>query len=168
VHADLVLAPRPNDYHPDHRYTSLLVQDAAYLVVVPNLVPDAPALRRNPVFMYFQDRFQDPQPFRPDVVVAIDDVIERKIEMIDAHVSQMYEWLPWVDGVLDEVPADPAARRLWLMNTRTPRPTLVVREALRQRYGIARGDAVRHAEAFQICEYGTLPDAARLRELFPF
>ena len=25
--ADVVLAPRPNDYHPDHRYTSQLVQD---------------------------------------------------------------------------------------------------------------------------------------------
>jgi len=32
--ADLVLAPRPNDYHPDHRYTGILVQDAAYMVVL--------------------------------------------------------------------------------------------------------------------------------------
>src|SRR6185369_8665658 len=24
--ADIVLAPRPNDYHPDHRYTGVLVQ----------------------------------------------------------------------------------------------------------------------------------------------
>ena len=43
--ADLVLAPRPNDYHPDHRYTGVLVQDAAYMVVVPNVAPDTPALR---------------------------------------------------------------------------------------------------------------------------
>src|SRR5919202_1488448 len=25
--AALVLAPRPNDYHPDHRYTGILIQD---------------------------------------------------------------------------------------------------------------------------------------------
>src|SRR3974377_1572729 len=47
--ADMVGAPRPNDYHPDHRYTGVLVQDAAYVVVVPNIVPDVPALRRNPI-----------------------------------------------------------------------------------------------------------------------
>src|SRR5947209_15358572 len=33
--ADLVIAPRPNDYHPDHRYTGILVQDAAFMVIVP-------------------------------------------------------------------------------------------------------------------------------------
>ena len=63
--ADLVLAPRPNDYHPDHRYTGVLVQDAAYMVVVTNITPDTPALRKNPVFMYFQDNFQRPNAFRP-------------------------------------------------------------------------------------------------------
>jgi len=36
--ADIVIVHRPNDYHPDHRYTSTLVQDAAYMVIVPNIV----------------------------------------------------------------------------------------------------------------------------------
>ena len=92
--ADIVLAPRPNDYHPDHRYTGVLIQDAAYMVVVPNIAPDTPPLRKNPVFLYFQDGFQRPNPFRPDVAVAIDDVLDRKIRALDAHTSQMYEWLP--------------------------------------------------------------------------
>ena len=96
--ADIVLGPRPNDYHPDHRYTGVLVQDAAYMVVVPNVCPDTPPLRKNPAFLYFSDRFQRPQPFRPDIVVSIDDVVEKKLHMLDAHVSQYYEWLPWVDG----------------------------------------------------------------------
>jgi LmbE family N-acetylglucosaminyl deacetylase len=104
--ADLVLAPRPNDYHPDHRYTGILVQDAAYMVTVPNIAPATPALRKNPVFMYFQDGFQKPAAFSPDVAVAIDEVFDKKIEMLDAHVSQMYEWLPWHAGTLDRVPAD--------------------------------------------------------------
>jgi LmbE family N-acetylglucosaminyl deacetylase len=166
--ADLVLAPRPNDYHPDHRYTGILVQDAAYMVVVPNIAPDTPALRKNPVFMYFEDGFQKPQPFRPDVSVSIDDVLEKKIDMLDAHVSQVYEWLPWVAGALDKVPNDPVARRRWLGETRAAPPTAAVRATLVKWYGAEHGAAVRHAEAFEICEYGTRPDEAMIRKLFPF
>src|SRR5438132_8576543 len=166
--ADLVLAPRPNDYHPDHRYTGILVQDAAYMVVVPNVAPDTPALRKNPVFMYFEDGFQKPQPFAPGVAVTIDDVIEKKIDMLDAHVSQMYEWLPWVDGKLDAVPKDPAARRRWLRETRAVQPTPAVRAVLARWYGPEKGGAVRYAEAFEICEYGARPDQALIRKLFPF
>jgi LmbE family N-acetylglucosaminyl deacetylase len=166
--ADLVLAPRPNDYHPDHRYTGILVQDAAYMVVVPNIVPDTPALRRNPVFMYFEDGFQRPQPFRPDVAVSIDEVIDKKIDMLDAHVSQVYEWLPWVGGQLDSVPTDPAARKKWLRATRSPAPSPAVRESLVKWYGPQAGNAVKVAEAFEVCEYGTRPDEPMLRRLFPF
>ncbi len=166
--ADLVLSPRLNDYHPDHRYTGVLVQDAAYMVVVPNIAPDTPALRKNPVFMYFQDGFQKPNPFTPDVAVSIDDVIEKKIDMIDAHVSQMYEWLPWVAGRLESVPKDPAERRKWLRNTRSGQPNPAVRAALVKWYGATAGNAVRHAEAFEICEYGARPDETLIRKLFPF
>jgi LmbE family N-acetylglucosaminyl deacetylase len=166
--ADLVLAPRPNDYHPDHRYTGVLVQDAAYMVVVPNIAPDTPALRKNPVFMYFQDGFQRPNPFNPDVAVAIDDVIEKKMDMLDAHASQMYEWLPWVAGNLEAVPKGAAERRKWLRETRAGQPNSAVRTVLSKWYGPEKGKAVRHAEAFEICEYGTRPDEALIRKLFPF
>jgi LmbE family N-acetylglucosaminyl deacetylase len=165
--ADLVLAPRPNDYHPDHRYTGVLVQDAAYMVVVPNVAPDTPALQKNPVFMYFEDGFQKPAPFRPDVAVSIDEVIEKKIDMLDAHVSQMYEWLPFVAGTLDRVPKDPAARRKWLADDRTRQPTPAVRATLVKWYGPEKGNAIRNAEAFEICEYGTRPNEALIRKLFP-
>ena len=166
--ADLVLAPRPNDYHPDHRYTGVLVQDAAYMVVVPNVTPDTPALRKNPVFMYFQDNFQRPNTFRPDVAVALDDVIDKKIDMLDAHVSQFYEWLPWVDGALEKVPKGAADRKRWLKETRGGEVSPAVREALTKWYGAERAKAVRYAEAFEICEYGTRPDDAMIRKLFPF
>jgi len=166
--ADLVIAPRPNDYHPDHRNTGLVVQDTAYMVVVPNVAPDTPPLRKNPVYMYAQDHFQRPNPFRPDVAVDIDSVIDRKIQAIDAHVSQFYEWLPWVDGKLDGVPKDPAARLAWLQQWRSFRPLNDdVKAALRKWYG-PKGDAVKNAEAFEICEYGSRPTDADLRRLFPF
>ena len=166
--ADIVLAPRPNDYHPDHRYTGVLIQDAAYMVVVPNIAPDTPPLKKNPVFLYFQDGFQRPNLFRPDVAVAIDDVVDRKIRALDAHTSQVYEWLPWVSGVLTSVPADPAARVTWLKGQYSGRaPSEAVREALRKRYG-AKADAVANAEAFELCEYGRRPTPEELSQLFPF
>ncbi len=167
-HADLVLGPRPNDYHPDHRYTGVLVQDAAYMVTVPNICPDTPALRKNPVFMYFQDGFQKPNPFTPDVAVSIDDVIDKKISMFDAHVSQMYEWLPWHDGQLDKVPKDPQARIEWLKNQRGNEPNAAVRKALVKWYGEEAAAKIRYAEAFEICEYGARPSQSELRRLFPF
>jgi LmbE family N-acetylglucosaminyl deacetylase len=166
--ADLVLAPRPNDYHPDHRYTGVLVQDAAFMVTVPNVASDTPALRKNPVFMYFEDGFQKPAPFSPDVAVSIDDTFEKKIAMLDAHVSQVYEWLPWLAGKLDDVPKDAATRRQWLTKERTARITPAARATLAKYYGAEAGAKVQHAEAFEICEYGRAPDDAEIRRLFPF
>ena len=165
--ADVVLAPRPNDYHPDHRYTGMLVEDSAYLVLVPALVRDTPPLRKNPVFLYFEDGFQKPAPFRPDVVVAIDDVWDTKVSCLDAHVSQFYEWLPWLDGRLDQVPAGAAARRQWLSETRAGRIGPAVRDALERRYGAEHGARVQHAEAFELCEYGRRPSLEELQRMFP-
>lgn len=168
--ADLVFAPRPHDYHPDHRYTGILVQDAAFLVIVPNVCPDTPPLRSNPVFFYFQDDFQSPASFRPDVAVDIDETWPRKVDAIDAHVSQFYEWLPWLDGALETVPRDTAARRKWLEAHWEPRstPNDAVRQALVKWYGPERGARIRHAEAFELCEYGSRPKSDELPRLFPF
>jgi LmbE family N-acetylglucosaminyl deacetylase len=165
--ADVVLAPRPNDYHPDHRYTGVLVQDAAYMVVVPAVTPDVPPLRKNPVFLYYEDGFQRPNPFRPDIAVKIDEVIDQKIDGLDAHVSQFYEWLPWVDGKLEQVPKDAAERKVWLKRTRTREIKPAVRAALVKWYGPEAGNATKYYEAFEICEYGAQPDEARIRKLFP-
>jgi len=167
--ADMVIAPRPNDYHPDHRYTGVLVQDASYMVIVPDLVMDTPALKRNPVFLYYSDRFTRPEPFRGDIVVSIDDVFEKKIDMLDAHVSQFYEWLPWTEGLLEQVPKDPAERKHWLakgpLATRKLHPEW--RESLERRYG-AQAARIQHAEAFEITEYGHQPSEEEIRKLFPF
>jgi LmbE family N-acetylglucosaminyl deacetylase len=167
--ADIVMGPRPNDYHPDHRYTGMLLQDAAYMVTVPNVTPDTPALRKNPVFVYFQDEFQRPNPFRPDIVVSIDDVVEKKLAAMDAHVSQVYEWLPWHEGFLDKVPSDPAARREMLRAGPFAPPPVAAefKEAAKKWYG-AQADSIRYAEAFELCEYGRRPTQEELRKLFPF
>lgn len=166
--ADLVFAPRPNDYHPDHRYTGQLVQDAAYLVMVPNVVPDTPPLAHNPVFLYLSDRFKKPNPFSPDIAVIIDSVVERKLDALDAHVSQFYEWLPWIDGRLAEVPADSAARREWLRaQWLRPNITQEVRLALMRWYDPEVAARAQYVEAFEICEYGHQPTEDEIRLLFP-
>lgn len=165
--ADVVILPRPNDYHPDHRNTGLVVQDAAFMVIVPNVASDTPPLEKNPVFLYCQDRFQKPNPFEPDVAVNIDQVFENKIEGLDAHVSQFYEWLPWTVHGLDEVPEDEAARKQWLSVVRKRPVTPAVRSALEKWYGTDAAAGIQNAEAFEICEYGGQPDETALRELFP-
>lgn len=164
--ADLVITHRPNDYHPDHRYGSMAVQDAAYMVMVPNVCPDVAPLRRNPVFLYLQDGFRKPYPFQPDVAVNVDAVWQKKIEGMTAHVSQFGEWLPWIDGYEAEVSSDPllAARQA------VERYTFPIDEAVRSRlkhfYGEA-AEGVQHAEAFEICEYGRQPGDLDILELFP-
>jgi LmbE family N-acetylglucosaminyl deacetylase len=166
--ADIVLAPRPNDYHPDHRYTGVLVEDAAYMVVVPNDLPDTPALKKNPVFFYYEDHFQRPNPFRGDVVVSIDDAVDKKVEALDSHVSQVYEWLPWVGGFLEQVPSDKSERKVWLKKQwirANPKPEF--RASLEKWYGAQKAQSTVYYEAFELCEYGTQPNEAQIRQLFP-
>jgi LmbE family N-acetylglucosaminyl deacetylase len=165
--ADIVISPRPNDYHPDHRYTGVLVQDAAYMVVVPNIVADTPPLENNPIFLYYQDGFQKPAPFRPDLAVPLDDVWETKINGLDAHVSQFYEWLPWVDHRSAEIPADPVARKKLLSTMRIQPVTDAVRKTLVEEIGEAAAAKVQFVESFELCEYGRRPSLAELRAMFP-
>ncbi len=104
--ADIVIAPRPNDYHPDHRYTGVLVQDAAYMVIVPAVAPDTPPLQKNPVFLYSEDHFQKPNPFEPQIAIDIDPVFEKKLYALAAHESQFFDWLPWTAGKLIRCPKE--------------------------------------------------------------
>jgi len=166
--ADVVLLPRPYDYMADHRYTSILVQDAAFMVVVPLLQPDIPALRRNPVFLYFEDRFQKPQPFKPDIAVNIEDTWEKKLDSFEANESQFYEAQPNCWGGGAAVPTDRIERRKWL-EKRWDRPlSAAVQQSLAKWYGAARAAGVRRAEAFELCEYGRRVTEAELKNLFPF
>ena len=170
-HPDLIMTHRPNDYHPDHRYTSTLVQDAAYMVTVPNICALTPHLEKNPVIVYLSDGFMKPYPFTPDVVVGIDAVIEQKIDMLHCHVSQFYEWLPYNGGTLDTVPADASARRAWLAERLLNRfrdTAEKYHDLLITLYGKKRGKQIVYAEAFEGCEYGASLTAEKIPTLFPF
>ena len=168
---DLVLTHRPNDYHPDHRYTSQLVQDSAYVLTVPNNLPTTPALRDNPVIAYLSDTFQKPNPFTADVVVGIDEVLETKVDMLHCHVSQFYEWLPYNQRKEDEVPRGGRERREWMKKQRVPADEACAsrfREKLIELYGRKRGGKFKYAEAFEVCEYGAPLTDEKRKALFPF
>ncbi len=164
---ELLITHRPWDYHPDHRYCAQLVQDAAFMVTVPNVCACTPAMDRNPVIMYLEDGFQKPMPFQADVVIDIDPVIDPKCAMLHEHASQVYEWL--ARG--QEVPESDADRRVWVgdwVKRRSGATADRFRAQLIERYGAERGAGVRCAEAFEVCEYGSgLNDDLRQR-LFPF
>jgi LmbE family N-acetylglucosaminyl deacetylase len=165
--AHVVISHRPNDYHPDHRNASILVQDAAYMVIVPNVVPDTPPLAKNPVFLYMEDRFQRPNPFRPDIVVDISRVVDKKYYAMSAHVSQFFEWLPWTAGRLNEVPAHPDERLEWLKKSRRSEISTEAKSSLEKWYGGNKAAEATAAEAFEICEYGRRPSDEEIRKLFP-
>ncbi len=171
--ADMVFAHRPWDYHPDHRYTGVLVQDAAFMVAVPFICPDTPPLKKNPVFFYFPDRFTKPYEFKPDIAISIDDVFEEKVNAVDALASQVYEGgaMGSKQTLLQRRANDPKKRKEILRaswSVRQGRIATRFRDELVRWYGEKAGKAVKHAEAFEICEYGRQPSKEDLKKLFPF
>jgi LmbE family N-acetylglucosaminyl deacetylase len=167
--ADIVIYPRPYDYHPDHRYTGILVNDAAYMVTVPTILPEVPFLPKNPVFLYTYDRFTHPEPFKADVCVGIDDAIEKKLDMYHQHTSQMYEWLPFNQGILDQVPAGDKERREWLGKMRKEEWSAEpFRAKLIELYGPEKGKKIKYCEAFEDSEYGTKLTKENMAYYFPF
>jgi len=168
---DLILTHRPNDYHPDHRYTSQLVCDAAYMVTVPPIVPDVPALRKNPVIAYLSDHFTRPYPFSPTVVVDVEPVWDRLVDALDCHRSQFYDWLPYNHFYEEEVPTDTSERKAWLSGKMQERIAPLAdryRDLVIQTYGEKRGKAIRFIEAYEPCEYGSPLTEENTKLLFPF
>jgi LmbE family N-acetylglucosaminyl deacetylase len=170
--ADIVMSHRPNDYHPDHRYTGVLVQDSAYMVAVPFFCPDAAPLKSNPLFLFYPDRFQKPNSFQADIAVNIDPVIAKKLDALEPLESQFYEG--GALGSADLIPKDAekqAARRRQVREDHAARFRGLAkrfRPKLTDWYGKEAAEKVEYAEAFEICEYGRQPNKKELAMLFPF
>jgi LmbE family N-acetylglucosaminyl deacetylase len=172
--ADVVLSHRPNDYHPDHRNVGVLVQDAAYMVTVPFFCPETPNLRNNPVFLYYEDRFTKPNRFSADIIVAVDDMIDKKLAAVEALESQFYEG--GANGSQRLVP-DTGNKAAVQVRKKEVRDQFDRRfQSTAQRFGLQLAEwygpeqakNVKYAEAFEICEYGRMPDKTEIRKLFPF
>jgi LmbE family N-acetylglucosaminyl deacetylase len=174
--ADIVISHRPWDYHPDHRYVGVLVQDASFMVTVPFFCPDIPALKKNPVFMYSSDGFQKPYPFTPTIAIGItEEEMAQKVDGIHELTSQAYEG--GANGSAEHVeknvpPAEnEIARRAWLQrrwHLRQSGEADRYRADLIKWYGEAKGKSFKFSETFELCEYGSRPSDAELKVLFPF
>jgi len=168
--ADIVLSHRPYDYHPDHRYTGVLADDSAVLVVAPFFTPDTKATTRNPVYLHYSDAFQRPYPFKPDMVVAIDDAAEKKWTCVAATPSQFGDKDSWQGRTRPDVPKTDAERPAYLLNLAKQRSAAVAdqyRDKLVAMYGEERGRKVKYAEAFQLGQYGRQASIEELKSLFP-
>lgn len=172
--ADVVISHRPWDYHPDHRYVGVLVQDAAYMVAVPFFCPDVPPLKKNPVFLYSSDRFKKPYSFHADIAVDIGPVFQKKVDALMALESQTFEGgaLGSAEKMAQAPPASkPALRRKWLYERWNQRQRAEAQNnlaALQRWYGEETAAKIDYAEAFEICEYGHQPSSSEIRRLFPF
>ncbi len=174
--ADIVMAHRPYDYHPDHRYTGVLVQDAAFNVTIPTYSPNTPRIEIDPVVIFYYDPFERPYPFQPDIVVSIDDVFERKVDAITEIESQLFETVYRLDEKsrkrrLTQIPKDAVGRRNFARQRFAARDGGVAekyRDALAKWYGPEKAARVQYAEAFQICQYGRQPTPDEIKHLFPF
>jgi len=165
---DLVITHRPVDYHPDHRYTSQLVTDSSYLLSVPLVAPDVPAVFK-PVSYFFGSDL-DTVERRKNVCIPIDPVWRRKLQAWHQHSSQMYEWLPKVEGMTDEVPANEEGRIEFLNRWRGGkhmRAAEAFRDLMAKTYGPKAKDA-KYAEAFYEAPVGKKLSPEELKTYFPF
>ncbi len=168
--ADIVLCHRPYDYHPDHRYTGELVQDAAVVVVAPVFSSNTSPTTRNPVFMFYSDGFKKPYPFDPSIVVDIGEAAEEKWDCIGAMPSQFADAHSWQASYRADVPKEENARKAYILDLVKKNNEAVAnqyREKLIELYGEERGRKVRYAEAFELCQYGTQVTTEQLKALFP-
>ena len=169
--ADIVMGHRPYDYHPDHRYTGVLLNDAAVVVVAPFFVPDSPPTTRNPVFLYYSDGFQDPKPFEPTIVVGIDETADKKWKCVSSMPSQFGDKDSWQGRTIRNVPAGDREREAFLLNLVKERNAAVAdqyRERLAALYGKERAQGIKYAEAFQLGQYGRQASVDELKKMFPF
>ena len=168
--ADIVMGHRPYDYHPDHRYTGVLLNDSAIVVMAPFFVPDTKPTPRNPVFMHYADGFEDPKPFSPAVVVGIDEVADKKWQCVSAMPSQFADKDSWQGRTLPNAPTDDAGRATYILDLMKKRNAAVAeqyRAKLIELYGAERGKKIQYAEAFGLNQYGRQAPADELKKMFP-
>lgn len=168
--ADIVMGHRPYDYHPDHRYTGVLMDDAAVVVVAPFFVPDTKPTPRNPLFFYYSDGFEQPTKFVPTIVVDIDAVADKKWQCVSAMPSQFGDADSWQGRTRPDVPKSDAERPAYLLKLAQERTAAVAnqyRDRLVALYGEERGRKVKYAEAFQLGQYGRQASVDELKGLFP-
>ena len=96
VKPDFIITHDPNDYMPDHPAVSRLVFDASFTATLPNYPPkELGAAKLVPI--YYIDTYTGVN-FHPTEYVDISDFMEKKLEMLCCHESQIV-WLRDHDNI---------------------------------------------------------------------
>src|SRR5436190_20849869 len=168
--ADIVLSHRPWDYHPDHRAVGKLAEDTAVVVAAPFFAPYTPAVKKNPIFLFYSDGFQKPYPFDPIIAVDFDEVAQKKWDCIGDMPSQFADADSWQARYRGNAPSDPAARAAFILGQVQQRSADVAnqyRDLLVKLYGEQRGRRIKYAEAFELNQYGSPATVDELKQMFP-
>jgi LmbE family N-acetylglucosaminyl deacetylase len=168
---DIIVGHRVYDMHPDHRAAGQVVQDAIYMLVVPNVVPNVPPMMKLPLVLYFGDAITRPVPVRPDLVIDISDIGDLKARTMACHASCLLDWIPWTMGWQSEVPKDLEHDGPKFIEEKyrvmACDPDLY-RAELEARYGKERAAAATWVERYEASDYG-LPLTPELSaRFFPF
>ena len=87
VNPDFIITHDPDDYMPDHTAVSRLVFDASFSATVPHYVTkETQSARLVPI--YYMDTLCGVN-FNPTEYVDVSDHIEKKLEMLNCHESQI-------------------------------------------------------------------------------
>jgi LmbE family N-acetylglucosaminyl deacetylase len=162
IRPDVIIAPRTNDYHPDHRAAGQLVIDSSFLLTVPHVCPEVPRLKQKPYIFHNADIFTKPAAFNPEIVTDITRVIDKKMESLGHHESQVFEWLPFVYPITEPIPTDKTERIEFLKRNWGNRGGAL------QFLPILNDVNAQYAEALERGEYGARITREIAKELFPF
>ena len=145
--------------HNDNMNTGWIVREAAKQLDKEEM----------PVFVYMRDFHTASFSYIPDIAIDIDDVWEKKIASCGAHESQVIEYNPNAEGVLDEVLASKEKQDEFLFHNTVPfsivRPDNYL--AIKKWYGVDVARDVTFVEEFEIAEYGRQINDQEVFELFP-
>ena len=158
--ADVVFTYYPaKGGHNDNMTTGWIVRDASSLL----------KMEKTPVFIYMRDFHTSSFSFIPDFTVIIDDVWETKLASCGAHESQVIEYNPNIEGVLEQVLASKEKQKDFLYHNTYPysKVTPDNKLALIKWYGNIRAENAKYVEAFEIAEYGRQINEKEAKILFP-
>lgn len=111
---DIVLAPAPGDYHPDHEETSRLARAACFYAPIPNFPEQSlPPILKVPYLYYMSvERDHFGQPVKHDIIIDVSSVCLIKEQMLRCHKSQQ-EWLESHHGMNDFVDGMKKKEEYW-------------------------------------------------------
>ena len=93
---DFIITHAPSDYMPDHVAVSRLVFDAAFAASVPHYETSVPG-KAAVTPIYYMDNLAGVN-FIPTEYVDVSDVIDKKLEMLECHESQL-KWMRDHDNI---------------------------------------------------------------------